>query len=51
MMGGVSVCSLLHEYIEGPDIFYACKGLGGDNALGAAVLTFLEMEREGLCRL
>lgn len=51
MMGGVSVCSLLHEYIEGPDIFYACNGLGGDNALGAAVLTFLEMEREGLCRL
>jgi len=37
--GGVSVCSLLQKAFAGqPDVLFAQHGLGGDNALGIAVL-------------
>ena len=37
--GGVSVCSLVQEaFAKEPDLWFAQKGLGGDNAVGAAIL-------------
>lgn len=37
--GGVSVCSLVQQVFAGePDLWFAQKGLGGDNAVGVAVL-------------
>ncbi|MEA4921339.1 MAG: DNA-binding protein [Clostridiaceae bacterium] len=43
--GGVSVCSILREYFKMDNVFFAEKGLGGDNALGAAILAQMEMNR------
>lgn len=44
--GGVSVCSILQRYFDNMDnVYFARFGLGGDNALGAAVLADLEMKR------
>jgi len=37
--GGVSVCSLVQEaFAKEPDLWFAQKGLGGDNAVGIAIL-------------
>lgn len=37
--GGVSVCSLVQDvFAKEPDLWFAQKGLGGDNAVGAAIL-------------
>ncbi len=37
--GGVSVCLLVQQVFAGePDLWFAQKGLGGDNAVGVAVL-------------
>ena len=37
--GGVSVCSLVQEaFVKEPDLWFAQKGLGGDNAVGVAIL-------------
>ena len=37
--GGVSVCSLVQgAFAKEPDLWFAQKGLGGDNAVGAAIL-------------
>ena len=37
--GGVSVCTLVQEvFAKEKDVWFAQKGLGGDNAVGAAVL-------------
>ena len=44
--GGVSVCSILQDHFSGMDnIYFAQKGLGGDNALGAALLADMEMKK------
>ncbi|MBR5537058.1 MAG: DNA-binding protein [Clostridia bacterium] len=38
--GGVSVCSLVQEvFANEQDVWFALKGLGGDNAVGTAILT------------
>lgn len=43
--GGVSVCSLVQEcFAKEKDVWFAEKGLGGDNAVGAAILAFLSKE-------
>ena len=43
--GGVSVCSLVQERFAGEkDVWFARDGLGGDNAVGTAVLASM---REG----
>ena len=40
--GGVSVCSLVQDvFAKEPDLWFAQKGLGGDNAVGAAILASL----------
>ena len=37
--GGVSVCSLVQQaFAKEPDLWFAQKGLGGDNAVGVAIL-------------
>ena len=37
--GGVSVCSLVQEvFAKEKDVWFAQKGLGGDNAVGTAIL-------------
>lgn len=37
--GGVSVCSLVQEvFAKEQDVWFAQKGLGGDNAVGTAIL-------------
>lgn len=37
--GGVSVCSLVQDaFAKEPDLWFAQKGLGGDNAVGTAIL-------------
>ena len=44
--GGVSVCSIVQDFFRDmPDVFFAQKGLGGDNALGAALLAHLVMKK------
>ena len=37
--GGVSVCSLVQDvFAKEKDVWFAQKGLGGDNAVGTAIL-------------
>ena len=44
--GGVSVCSIVREFFAGEEgVYFAEGGLGGDNAVGAAVLAHMEMTK------
>jgi len=44
--GGVSVCSIVQNFFKDMDnVYFAGKGLGGDNALGTAVLAHMEMTK------
>ncbi len=44
--GGVSVCSLVQDCFDDmEDVFFASRGLGGDNALGPALLAHMVRSR------
>lgn len=44
--GGVSVCSIVRDFFAGnEEIYFAESGLGGDNAVGTAVLAHMEMTK------